>query len=197
MAAPFNNKGTTEVATLRDDTNGSLYHFPFNINTLEWSYQLNSQSFDTIGGRVTQLLSVRVNTMMIQGEAGSRKNLINMYKDFRTVQDNQNQFRVPMTFSVPSRNLSYKVFLENFVMGWDITTVTYPYSIALEVDQDVSNVTTVAATTDAMNKIMQSTSANIGFSPTWTGLGTGSAITNLQYQDIKQALSNGIITKNK
>jgi hypothetical protein len=81
MAAPFLTKSTPDVATLKDNVTGKIYNFPFNINSLEWNYQLNSQSFDTIGGRVTQLLSVRINTMTAQGEAGSRKNLMNLYNN--------------------------------------------------------------------------------------------------------------------
>ena len=67
MATQFDNK--YETATLTDNTTGITYNFPFNVNSLSWTYQMNTSSYSTIGGRVTQLLSTRVNTVFLQGEA--------------------------------------------------------------------------------------------------------------------------------
>jgi hypothetical protein len=188
--SPFLNKNTPEVAKFTDNTSGKVYAFPFNINQLNWSYNLNTQSYSTIGGRVVQLLSVKITTMTIQGEAGSRHALMQLFNDFTTMQDNQNQTKTPMTISVPSRNLSYRVWLENFQMGWDVTTVAYPYVIMLEVDQDLTNVATNAAGFDAVKKIAQ----GVGFSPEWTGL--SSSLSNLRFNDIQSALQSGAVVKN-
>ena len=185
--APFLDKNTPDVAYLTDNTTGTVYSFPFNINQLNWSYNMNTQSYSTIGGRVVQLLSVQITTMTMQGEAGSRGTLMQLFKDFKTMQDNQNQTKQSMSINIPSRNLSYRVFLENFQMGWGVTTVQYPYVIMMEVQQDLTNIATNAASLNAVNKIAE----GVGFSPQWTGL--SSALSNLQYQDVINALQSGAI----
>jgi hypothetical protein len=185
--APFLDKDTPDTAYFTDNTNGNNYPFPFNINQLTWDYEMNTQSYSTIGGRVVQLLSVRISTMTMQGEAGSRGALMQLFKDFTSMQDNQNQTKQPMTINIPSRSLSYRVWLENFQMGWGVTTVSYPYVITMEVQQDLTNIATNAAGIDAVQKISQ----GVGFSPEWTGL--SSSLSNLQYSDIQNALQSGAI----
>jgi hypothetical protein len=169
---------TTGTANIIDNTDGSTYSFPFNIDQLTWSYAINTQSFDTIGGRVVQLLSVQIQTIQLQGEAGNRGNLIQLYKDFKTVQDNQNQQKLNATFNVPSRNLSFKVWLETMQIGWDATTVTYPYFITFEVYEDISGTATNAATATALSNVIND-AGGIGFSSVWTGIGSTSVNVNL------------------
>ena len=185
--APFLDKNVPDVAYFTDTTTGIVYNFPFNINQLTWNYNMNTQSYSTIGGRVVQLLSVQISTMTMQGEAGSRGALMQMFKDFTTMQDNQNQTKQPMNITVPSRNLSYRVWLENFQMGWGVETVQYPYVIMMEVQQDLTNIATNAASLNAVQRI----AAGVGFSPEWTGL--SSTLSNLQYADVINALQSGAI----
>jgi len=188
---PFPYPDVPAVATFTDTTNGNVYAFPFNINALNWNYQLNTQSYSTLGGRVTQLLSVQITTMTVQGEAGSRKNLIDLYNAFRSMQDNQNATKLSMRFDVPSRNLSFDVWLENFQLGWGVQTVTYEYQIQLEVHQDLSGIAINAATTDALNHVVNNNGGNIGFSADWTGLAT--SVQNYQYVDIQNAINSGAL----
>ena len=163
-----------------------VHEFPFNINSLNWTYSMNTQSFDTIGGRVTQLLSVRASTMELQGEAGSRENLLNLYKTFKTLQDRQNQTKVSATFNVPSRGLSFRVWLEQMNIAWDYTTVTYPYTILLEIEQEISSTTSLNDT--AVQTALNSIAKGIGFSPGYLGLSTSDV--NFMYTDIKAYSNN-------
>ena len=64
-----NAQGITQVVN-----NPRQLSFPFDPNNLNFSYNLNKASFDTYGGRVTQILSVKINTMQIQGDAVPRVN---------------------------------------------------------------------------------------------------------------------------
>lgn len=162
------------------------YNFPFNLNTLDWTYQTNTQSYDTIGGRVTQILSVRATTMQLQGEAGSRGALLDLYTIFKSIQDNQSQYKVSATLHVPSQNLNYRVWLKQMQIAWDVTTVTYPYNMSFEIQQDLSAANAVmdAAADVALNQI----AANIGFSPGWTGL--SSSDMNLSFTAVKQYLDS-------
>jgi len=180
----------TPVATLTDNTTRKTYNFPFNIDSLNWNYQVNTQSYDTIGGRVTQLLSVRASMMSLNGEAGNRENLLKLYETFKLIQDNQNRYKTSMTLHVPSQNLTFRVWLEQMQIGWDISTITYPYAMSFEMDQDLTtsaNTVTQAAMNTALNNI----AAGIGFSLEYTGLGTNTI--NLQFQDLQNALNNGLI----
>ena len=165
---------TTGVANLVDNTTGITYNFPFNVDQLTWQYDINTQSMSTIGGRVTQLLSVRITTIQLMGDAGNRGNLMQLYQNFKTMQDNQNRTKTSMTLNVPSQNLSFKVWLEQMQLGWDITTVTYPYSMALEVETDISGTATNSATAQALNTSVNN-GGGIGFSAAWTGIGTASS----------------------
>jgi hypothetical protein len=184
--------GTPAVIQLIDNaaSPAKTYNFPFNLNSLTWSYQLNSQSYDTVGGRVTQLLSVRINTLELQGEAGTRENLINLYNNFKIIQNNQNINRVSATLNVPSRHITHRVWLETMQLQWDITTVTYPYVMRFEVEQDVTNSVVDALSSNAID-LLQS---GIGFSGQWTGV--SSTDHNIAYASIKVAIQNGIIGKN-
>ena len=165
-----------EVANLIDNTTDITYSFPYNIDQLTWNYEMNMQSFSTIGGRVKQLLSVKITTLALQGEAGSRKNLMDLYENFKTMQDNQNQNKVPMTLNVPSRNLTWRVWLEQMQLGWDVTTVTYPYYMSFEADQDVSGASTNAATAEALQRIIKSSDGEIGYNNIWNGTGSARSV---------------------
>ena len=70
-----------EVATITDQVANKTYSFPFSINTMNWNYQLNTQSFSTIGGRVTQLLSTNITSLVVEGDAGNRANLLQLWED--------------------------------------------------------------------------------------------------------------------
>ena len=179
------NKPLTTVASLIDRTSSpeKVYNFPFNIDSLNWSYQVNTQSYDTIGGRVTQMLSARATMMSLQGQAGNRENVVNLYETFKKLQDTQNTTKSSMILSVPSQNLLFNVWLEQMQIGWDITTITYPYSMSFELDQDLSNASVSALTSAAMSTALNRIAGGIGFNPVWLGLSTLDL--NLQFSDIK------------
>jgi len=175
------NNTKSSTATMYDATTGKTYNFPFNVNGVEWQYQMNNRSFDTIGGRVTQLVSVKISTMSIQGEAGSRVALLDMYTNMKAMQDSQNTHQQSMTLSIPvvtysaSTNLGFRVWVTQMQMGWDVSTVTYPYMLQLEVEQDFNAITAQTSTAAALDQI----AAGIGFSPGWTGLSKAGLSINL------------------
>lgn len=175
MATQFDNVYAT--ATLTDNTSGITYSFPYNVNALNWTYQMNTSSYSTIGGRVTQLLSTRVNTIFLQGEAGSRENLLTLYSQFKTMQDNQNLQKVSMTLNVPSQSLTMNVWLEQMQIGWGVDTVTYMYNMALEADGDLSSSSQLSSSivNDALNRITN----GIGFNTDYIGLTTQTVNLNL------------------
>jgi len=169
------------VASLVNPATNQEYNFPFNINSLNWNYQINTQSYDTYGGRVTQVLSAMATTMTLQGEAGSRKRLLDLYTNFKSIQDYQNQHKSNMQLNVPSRKLTYRVWLEQMSIAWDVSTVTYPYAMSFQIQQDISATKSPvqAAVVSALNRV----NSGIGFNTKWNGLNTSNI--NLRYQDVK------------
>jgi len=123
--------------------------FPFSPNNINWNYTLNKLSFDTYGGRVTQILSVKIDTMTVQADAGSRANLMALFAGLKQMQTNQIETRAPIKFVVPSNTsdlsktmlgnggLTFWVWFKGISIGWDPTTVTYPFNLTFEV-QDSS-----------------------------------------------------------
>jgi hypothetical protein len=134
---------------------GTSLSFPFNPNSLNFNYILNKQSFDTYGGRVTQLLSVKIDSLNVQGDAGSRGNLLSFFNGIKNLQENQIQTQSSILFTIPNSgsdlaktmlgqdssgvgtSLSFYVWIRSIDIGWDPTSVTYPYSLSFEVE-DIS-----------------------------------------------------------
>lgn len=159
---------------------------------------MNTQSFDTIGGRVTQLLSVQISTMYVIGETGgqsvpSRKKgasaniyesgrgaLLQLYSNFKQAQDDQNQQKTSMRFSVPSRGLSWVVWLQEMQIAWDPTVVSYQYQMSFQVDQEIGTSATKAITSSVLDQM----ATGVGFSPQWTGL--DAVGTSIKFSDIQQ-----------
>jgi len=121
----------------------SSLDFPFSPNDLVFRYQMNKQTFDTYGGRVTQLLSVKIDTMAVTCDAGSRTNLVAYFQGMKNLQEQQIQNRSPLLLTIPATvpgdksgesGLSFYVWIRSLDIGWDPTTVTYPFSLQLEVE---------------------------------------------------------------
>jgi len=126
---------------------GQVLSLPFNPNSLNFNYRLNKISFDTYGGRVTQLLSVKIDSLQVQGDAGSRANLNALFNGLKSLQQNQIESQNSILFTIPynqtndlsntlfnGSNLSFYVWIRNIEIGWDPTSVTYPYNISFEVE---------------------------------------------------------------
>ena len=150
--------------------------FPYNPNEVDWSYDLNKVSFDTIGGRVTQILSIKIGTMTIQGDAGNRNNLLNLFKIFKTVQESQinndQNIQNSATLIIPSRNWTIKVWLRNMEVAFDYQSVTYPYRMQFEVDEDFG---VIKHTT---SNLLDNLSNSIGWNAGFAGLTGGKVSTN-------------------
>ena len=174
------------------------YEFPININSITWQYTLNSQSMDTIGGRVIQLLSVQVSTMQVTGETGGasstrtrgggRRALLELYAQFKQGQDDQNLYKKSLTLSVPSAGITQAVWLQEMQIGWDYTTASYPYQMMFQVEQDFSTTATQAATSAALDQLQK----GVGFSLGYTGFSKSNV--NISIQDL---ITQGVITRSK
>ena len=203
---------------------GNTLSFPFNPNDLMFNYVLNKMSFDTFGGRVTQLLSVKIDQMTLQVDAGSRANLLAFYNGIKTLQAYQIQTSTVIEFTIPApplnqstgqetgeyipmsklilgTGLTFYVWIKSMDIGWDPTTVTYPFSITFEVqdssysDFNGNGYSTVTELIGNLSSIFDVTKGGIGYNELFVGMPpvgkpTGNAASTFAIQDINQ---NGTI----
>lgn len=129
------------------------YAFPYTPNSVNWSYTLNKASFDTVGGRVTQLLSIKIGTMTWEGDAGSKSALLDLFNNFTKIQQDQinNEessnlsFYAPIGSGAPDKNIL--VWVRNMEVSWDYQSVTYPYRMQFEVDEEFGQISNVLTST--------------------------------------------------
>ncbi len=147
----INREYKHQTAYLSNNPGTILLKLPFSPNGLEWSYTLNKVSFDTYGGRVTQLLSVKIEQMVLQADAGSRQNLMNIYASMKQLQENQIKDRLPLVLTIPADStiqqdtivngkhqvqsvpIVLSLWFSGMQIGFDPTVVTYPYMINFNV----------------------------------------------------------------
>jgi len=130
----------TSVATLTLG-NTQTIALPYNPNNVMWNYILNKQIIDTYGGRVVQILSVATQQMNFSGDAGSRPKLMYLFSQLKQMQTNQIQSKAAATLVIPASfaengTITQSVYIETINLGIDYTTVTHPYQIAFQIEDN-------------------------------------------------------------
>ena len=152
-----------ETAYLGNGTIG--FQFKYNPQSLSWGYQQNVGTFDTIGGRVYQVLSVSPTTLTVQGQAGNRYELQVMAKGILDIMNYHINSQSPVNFVVPSRKLNMSVYVVAMPqIGWDYTTVVYPYQLQLSIEEDFG-----ISPQDILTNQIDLLAADIGFTTTFEG----------------------------
>lgn len=140
--------------------------FLFNPDEVKWGYSNNTVSRDTIGGRVVQLLSAKVEQMTVVGRAGSREELQKIALNLKKIMNYQIKNQTPIRFKVPSKKWNFKVYLQNVSsLGWDYAATSYPYELTLLVQEDLTGLTSKVIMGDAISRLAQS----IGYSENFHG----------------------------
>lgn len=135
---------------------GAHHTFRFNPDSASWAYQENTNSQDTIGGRVVQLLSVQVQGVTIQGRAGSRGELQRLAENTRQIMEYHVKTLRPVSFKVPSRRWNFRVYVQAMPqMGWDVSATSYPYSLQLQVEEDLTGIQSKKLETAALNRLVE------------------------------------------
>lgn len=138
---------------------------PFDPNSLRWSYTLNTASYETLGGRVVQLLSVKIDSMTWEGDAGSINRLIDVFEKINQIMLHHESTGESVKLNLPNQGWSFEVFVVSFPeMGYDNETVTFNYSLNLEVYEDYSDITT-----RVMSEEIDRLLIGIGHAPYWHG----------------------------
>jgi hypothetical protein len=140
--------------------------FRTNPNSVEWGYTHNVKTFDTLGGRVTQLLSVSIDTVRVAGDAVHRRELQRFAGNMQEIMGWQVKTQLPVDFAVPSKGWRFRCYIESVPqIGWEVDTVTYPWQLALSVEEDLG-----IASERLLRKELQRLAKGIGFpDPKWHG----------------------------
>lgn len=191
----INRNYNHKTAYLTSNDQSMLLRLPFSPNELEWSYTLNKVSYDTYGGRVTQLLSVKIDQMSLQADAGSRQNLMNIYAVIKQLQENQIVYRLPLILTVPadstvkpSTPITLQLWFNDMQIGFDPTTVTYPYIMSFNVaDESYPGLTSYGSLSKIITnaEIVKLFTKSAGHNE--IGFGTTSSLTYAGLQNLTNA----------
>lgn len=148
------------------EANSHIQHqFKFNPNSVEWGYKQNTRSFDTLGGRVIQILSVKAEQMTIQGDAGSKRELQRLASNVAAIMQYHLKTQRPVKLVVPSRDWRFHVYLTQFPnIGWNTDTISYPFQLTMEVSEDFG-ISYKRILKNELNRLKK----NVGYDPKWHG----------------------------
>ena len=178
--------------------NGAM--FPYSPNSVDFAYSLNKISFNTIAGRVTQLISIKVNTITWEGDAGSRENLLQLYQTFKQTQDQQIEAEnfgngasllvmpTPVGTNLGFSQISMYVLARSMQIGWNYQSVTYPYRIQFELDEGFQNITSGFTSSEIDQLVNNSIGNGIDAIQAWAGLASNSNIVSVN-TDINSAVN--------
>lgn len=127
-----------ELATLT--CHGKTFTFPVNPNDIQWGYVLNTNVEETYGGRVVQILSVKIEEMTIKGEIGKGgwNGLNQMIQFITNMLVDQKVTQKPGVFFLPSRNWRFSVYATSLPIRDSVTNVSYEYELKFQVQEDIS-----------------------------------------------------------
>jgi hypothetical protein len=153
-------------ATLKSIGSDEVKHtFTFNPNSIKWGYTQNTQSFDTLGGRVIQILSVKADTMTVEGDTGSKKELQRLASNIAAIMNYHLQTERPIRLTIPSRSWKFNVYITQFPsIGFKTDTISFPFQLKMELNEEFG-VTTDTVLRNELNRLKK----NIGYSPKWHG----------------------------
>lgn len=142
------------------------YEFRLNPESVSWSYKETVRAFDTLGGRVLQLLSVAVGAMTVTGSAGTRADLQRFADRMAQIMRyHVNSGGKPVHFRVPSRQWDFLVYVAKVpTIGWNTKTTAYPWTLNLKVEEDLGVVTETI-----LNAELDALAKDIGYSELYHG----------------------------
>ena len=131
----------TETGIASLTYNGQVFRFRTNPNKIRWTYTPNHRTDLTIGGRVIQLLSAKIDDLVIVVEAGNGRweyyqQVVEFAKNLLVEQKSGR----PATFEYTTRGWKLNCFITSIPFADEITAVTRPIELNFKVQEDVSGV---------------------------------------------------------
>ena len=119
------------------------FRFRTNPNSIRWKYALNTKVENTYGGRVIQLLSVKIEDLTVTAEAG-----VKGWEEIKRVSDFMRDLMIEQrdgttaTFEYTTRGWSMKVYVVNIPFSDEWNAVNKGFTIQFKVQEDVSGIIT-------------------------------------------------------
>jgi hypothetical protein len=134
---------------------GRVFRFRVDPNAVTWTYNLNTKVEETYGGRVVQLLSIRLGDLVVESNSGSGgwpylKSLIDFCRD---VMFQQKETGKPAVFTYPTKGWELEVFLANLPYSDSVESAHFPFRLRFKIQEDVSGVMSSDSMTSELNKI--------------------------------------------
>lgn len=118
---------------------------PYGFYSMNWNYNLVTNEIDTLGGRVTQILSINIGTVTWESVAGSREDLLRISKKIEDTMRTQATTQRSVLLTVPSRGWVFDVFVQSMPeVAWSTNSVDYPYKLSFEIEQDYGTMQALA-----------------------------------------------------
>ena len=126
------------------------YNFLLNPSSAAWSYDLNTKSYDTYGGRVVQVLSCKITGFTISGYL-SQKHLTEATRwtemeyfenAIRNIMEYHNINQKPVSFNFETMGwVNAKVYVQGYTnVSYDVATAAIQYTLTLFVDEGLDTV---------------------------------------------------------
>lgn len=150
---------TRGTCTLSGGGVGTLT-FRTNPNSITWDYELITHIEQTYGGRVVQILGVKMDNLSVKVDCGQggwpyAMYVVQFMRDLMVTQRNG----TPATFSYTTRNWQLKVFALNVPFHDAVPETVRELELNFKIQQDV----TAAATSQALSNALNSIQAGLGF----------------------------------
>lgn len=130
---------------------GNTLTFRTNPNEVWWDYSLITHIEQTYGGRVVQILGVKLDNLVVKVDCGAggwpyAMQVVQFMRDLMVTQRDGN----PATFTYTTRGWNLKVFALNVPFADDVATTNRELELSFKIQQDVAGVSTNSALADAV-----------------------------------------------
>ena len=143
------------------------YLFEVNPHTVSWGYSLNTHSDNTMGGRVVQILGVKVEDITLTGHVlQKRGSQFESLEDFEArikgMMDRQLETKRPFRFSMPVLGIEGDVFIKSYkTVSYSYKLAAHEYTLVLGVDNGFGSVRSMISD-EAVNGLWGATSTGVG-----------------------------------
>lgn len=147
---PQQGQGGRGLCTL--SFGGQTLQFRTNPNEITWDYELITHVEETYGGRVVQILGVKMDNLKVKVDCGQgglpyMMHVVQFMRDLMVTQRNGQ----PATFSYTTRNWKLKVFALNVPFHDSVTETVREMELSFKIQEDVSGTQTSASLSKALS----------------------------------------------
>lgn len=133
---------------------GNTLPFRTNPNSIKWNYNLITHIDQTYGGRVIQILGVKMDNLVVKVDCGQggipyMMQIVQFMRDLMVTQRNGQ----PATFIYTTRGWNLKVFAQNIPFEDQVTATVRELELKFKIQEDVAGVNRSASISDALARL--------------------------------------------